>query len=241
MLNPALDTTLLAKQYRQDERIRIENVLDPAIAEQIREYCLSDVLFEFAHFRNGECRSWTGDDVNGKTPADLQKVQQDIWDLAKKGIGFQYGSYMMRHADKNSTNEKLRFLHSVFDFLNSEEMLGFVTEITGKTDILSADAQYTRYTQGQFLTRHRDVIEGKGRRVAYVIGFSKNWHPDWGGLLQFFEDDGTPRNAWAPQFNCLNLFDIKHIHAVTYVTPFAGEPRLSLTGWFLATPPAAGE
>lgn len=241
MLNPALDTAVLADKYRQDERVRIESVLDPVIAEQIRDYCLSEVQFEFAHFRDGECRSWTGDDVNGKTPADLQKVQQDIWDLAKKGIGFQYGSYMMRRANKDSSNEKLRFLHSVFDFLNSEEMLSFVREVTGSDDLLTADAQYTRYTPGQFLTRHRDTVEGNGRRVAYVLGFSKNWHPDWGGLLQFYEEDGTPRNAWTPQFNCLNLFGIRHIHAVTYVTPFADEPRLSLTGWFRSTPPAASE
>jgi Rps23 Pro-64 3,4-dihydroxylase Tpa1-like proline 4-hydroxylase len=73
-------------------------------------------------------------------------------------------------------------------------------------------------------------------RIENVLGLSKAWHPDWGGLLQFYEEDGTPGDAWIPHFNCLNLFDIRHIHSVTYVTPFAGEPRLSLTGWFRSTP-----
>lgn len=236
MLNPALNTTLLAEEFQQDERVRVEDVLDPEIAEQIREYCLSDVAYEFVHFRNGKYYSWTGEEVNGKTPADVQKIQQEIWDEARKGVGFQYSSYMMRRADKDSANEKLRFLHSVFDFFNGEEMLNFVSEVTAKTDLLSADAQYTRYTPGQFLTRHRDIIAGKDRRIAYVLGFSKNWHPDWGGLLQFYEEDGTPKDAWTPEFNCLNLFGINHIHAVTYVAPFAGQARLSLAGWFRATP-----
>jgi len=54
--------------------------------------------------------------------------------------------------------------------------------------------------------------------------------------LQFFEDDGTPRDAWAPVFNSMTLFEVRHIHAVTFVAPFLKQPRLSLTGWFRAKP-----
>jgi Rps23 Pro-64 3,4-dihydroxylase Tpa1-like proline 4-hydroxylase len=126
----------------------------------------------------------------------------------------------------------LGFLYGMFEYLNSPAMLGFIEQITGRRDIVRADAQYTRYSAGQYLTRHRDDIEGTTRRLAYVFGFTRRWHPDWGGLLQFYEDDGTPRDAWAPAFNRLSLFDIRHVHSVGYVTPFAGESRLSLTGWF---------
>jgi len=34
----------------------------------------------------------------------------------------------------------------------------------------------------------------------------------------------------------LSLFDVRHVHSVTYVAPFAGAPRLSITGWFRAGP-----
>ncbi len=44
-----------------------------------------------------------------------------------------------------------------------------------------ADAQVTRYTPGQFLARHSGDITREGRRIAYVMGFSEEWHPDWGG------------------------------------------------------------
>ncbi|WP_338456665.1 2OG-Fe(II) oxygenase family protein [uncultured Alteromonas sp.] len=37
-----------------------------------------------------------------------------------------------------------------------------------------------------------------------------------------------------PEFNTLSLFDVKHIHSVTYVTPFAKQPRYALTGWIKA-------
>jgi len=124
----------------------------------------------------------------------------------------------------------------VFVFMNSQEVLQLISEITGRTDLLSAESQFTRFTPGQFLTRHRDVAPEQERRLAYVLSLTKNWHPDWGGLLQFYQDDGTPRESWSPVFNSLTLFDIRHVHAVTYVAPYAGQPRLSLTGWFRAIP-----
>jgi Rps23 Pro-64 3,4-dihydroxylase Tpa1-like proline 4-hydroxylase len=55
-------------------------------------------------------------------------------------------------------------------------------------------------------------------------------------LLQFYQDDGTPRDALTPSFNAMTLFDVKHVHAVTYVAPFASKPRLAISGWFRASP-----
>ncbi|PHS51455.1 hypothetical protein C7Y69_04575 [Alteromonas sp. KS69] len=66
------------------------------------------------------------------------------------------------------------------------------------------------------------------------MNLAPKWHPDWGGLLQYFEPDGTTTESWSPEFNTLSLFDVKHIHSVTYVTPFAKQPRYALTGWIKA-------
>ena len=72
--------------------------------------------------------------------------------------------------------------------------------------------------------------------MANVITLRSGWHPDWGGWIKLYEDDGTPRDAWSPGLNVLSLFDVRHVHSVTYVAPYAKAPRLSVTGWFLATP-----
>ena len=129
-------------------------------------------------------------------------------------------------------NERLSIVHDVFDYLNSPDVFSLIEGITGHKALTYADAQYTSYSFGHFLTRHNDDVGEEGRRVAYVLGLSKDWHPDWGGLLHFFEEDGAPRDFWIPKFNTLSLFDVRHVHSVSYVTPFAQEPRLSLTGWF---------
>lgn len=233
MLNPDLNAAELAERYRVDERLRIENVLRPDVAERIRECCLRSVPFEFLCNVDGRNVAIPGPEMAQLDPARKQELQQKVQAAASRGVGFFYCGYMMTRA-QSADNDDLRFLHSVFEFLNGEEMLSFIAGVSGRDDLKSADAQYTRYTPGHFLTRHRDDTASEKRRLAYVLGLSQNWHPDWGGLLQFFEDNGTPREAWLPTFNCLSLFDVRHVHSVTFVTPFALGPRLSLTGWFRA-------
>jgi Rps23 Pro-64 3,4-dihydroxylase Tpa1-like proline 4-hydroxylase len=235
VLNPDLDTKALREAFDLDGRIRIDNFLDTEVIDKIRQYCLEEDPYEVIYFADGKNRISSRAEVATMAQSEKQDLNRKIFSAASQGIGFLYDGYQMNRATHKS-NAKLNFLYEVFEYFNSETMLDFIRQVTGKTDILSADAHYTRLTSGQFLTRHRDVVANRDRRLAYVLGFSQNWHPDWGGLLQFFDEDGTPRDSFAPRFNCLSMFDISHIHSVTYVTPFALEPRLSLTGWFRASP-----
>lgn len=231
MLNPDLDRGSLAEEFRRDQRIRIDNVLRLDVAERVRAICAEKVSFDYVYFLDGAVRLTGEEQMAALDAATKAKISHELMRNATKGIGYLYCGYVMK-PDRAPVDADLLFLYSVYQYLNSQEMRNFVQQVTGCRDLVRADAQYTRYSAGQYLTRHRDDIEGKLRRLAYVFGFTRRWHPDWGGLLQFYEDDGTPRDAWMPAFNRLSLFDVRHMHSVTYVTPFAGEARLSLTGWF---------
>jgi len=232
MLNPNLDIEALANEYAVDDRVRVKNLLDPDFAERLHGACRDDVPYEYICHVDGENVVIPEDELRGLSPRDQQGLQDNLIRAASDGVGFFYSGYQMRRAKIDADDEKLGFLHQMFDFVNSEEMLSFIAAISGRSDLNNADAHYTRYTPGQFLTRHKDDITTEGRRIAYVMGFSKDWHPDWGGLLHFFADDGSGRDFWTPTFNSLSLFDVRHVHSVSYVTPFAKQPRLSLTGWF---------
>ena len=232
MLNPNLDLNSLAGEDAHDERIRITDIFEPEVADRIAEHCEDHVPYDFIYHMDGQNRAVPVDEMKALDANDQRVLQNKVMDAAANGVGFLYCGYMAARAQRDSDDDQVRFLHSIFEYLNSEEMLSFAKRITARDDLKSADGQFTRYTAGQFLTRHLDDITSEQRRIAYVFSFSRDWHPDWGGLLQFYEKDGTPRDAWAPGFNTLSLFDVRHVHAVTYVTPFAKRPRYSLTGWF---------
>lgn len=232
MLNPKLDKKSLTRAFAVDKRLVIENFISPDIAERIRKYCLESVPFNMIYVLDGQYQVTSQAEMAAMNAQQKEQINQKIMLAASQGEGFLYGGYMIKRQEQ--TDEKMRFLQDVVTYLNSEEPLAMIRGITGQEDINCAEGQYTRFTPGHFLTRHHDDAENRHRRLAYVLGLTKEWHPDWGGLLQFYQQDGTPRDAWMPRFNCLSLFEVSHVHAVTYITPYAKAPRLSLTGWFRA-------
>lgn len=233
MINPDLDTDTLANSFSIDKRLMIENFLLPDVADRIHEACLDSVPFQLNYVIDDKYQSKSAQELASMSPEQQRDINAKVMNAASQGIGFIYNGYLKSRTEKTE-NKKLAFLHEVFEYIGSEEILSLVKNITGNNDINGAEPQYTRYLPGHFLTRHRDVVPGRGRRLAFVLGMTKGWHPDWGGLLQFYQENGLPRDAWMPRFNVLSIFDVSHIHAVTYVAPYAKVPRLSLTGWFVA-------
>lgn len=233
MLNSSLDISQLADTYRIDQRVRVTDVLDPEVAQRLHTILAERVEYRLAYVAGEQNLSITMEQLGALSPEQRRDLFGGLYAEASRGVGFLYGRFHLSEI-KNGAHEELEFLDEFYRFLNSDEMFAFIQGVTAIGDIRSADAQATAYRAGHFLTRHRDDLSGQQRRAAYVFGFSQAWHPDWGGLLQFFEEDGTPRDAWMPQFNTLSLFGVGHIHSVTHIAPYAAAPRLSVTGWFRA-------
>jgi Rps23 Pro-64 3,4-dihydroxylase Tpa1-like proline 4-hydroxylase len=237
MINPNLDIEALARSFKVDNRLMIEDFLLPDVAERMLDACLTSVPFDMQYVLDDKYQSMSQEEASRYSPQEQQAINNRIFAAASRGVGFLYDGYLksrVKSSLENILDEKLSFLHDVFTYIGSEDVLSPSRQITACEEITGAEPQFTRFTPGHFLTRHRDIVGGRQRRIAFVLGLTKRWHPDWGGLLQFYKEDGTPRDAWTPRFNVLSIFDVTHIHAVTYVTPFATTPRISLTGWFVA-------
>lgn len=156
--------------------------------------------------------------------------------LSEARSGFHYLFESLRISDLVEVGADVPpALQALYDWLNSEAFLAFAREISGFEDLVYVDAQATRFLPGHYLNQHDDAKDGAGRRLAYVLNLTSQWRPDWGGLLAFVDKDGHVAEAYAPAFNALNLFRVPQPHMVTAVAPFAGGPRLSITGWIRST------
>jgi len=129
-------------------------------------------------------------------------------------------------------------IHDLTNFLNSAEFIAFARAIIGDAKVSKIDCFASAYQRGHFLTRHKDEGEKLERRAAYTIGFSRNWQPDWGGLLMFLDDNNDVSRALLPRFNTLTVFDGLKLHAVSPISSFAPQSRLSIAGWFRDDPVA---
>lgn len=234
MLNPSLDIEALRTEFARDGRIRIANILEPAIAEAIADE-MQNIPWQLY------CA--TGAGVAIIDPADMVRwdkarqaeLQRTLMLAASRAEGFAYFGYRMTEAWKaGAPDTPLGRFHTT---LKTPAVTDTIRAITGETSFDNVFAQATDYRPGHYLTRHLDDPKGELRKLAFVWGFTRRWDPDWGGLLQFFDDNGQPTRSYSPGFNTLDLFKVRHVHSVTFVAPFALNPRHAVSGWFVKGDP----
>lgn len=216
--------------FREKGRVEIPGFLAPGQSEKLRASLLErsdwtlvlnagETVYEIEHNRLAEM-----------TEQQHIELEKRVNDAGRQG--FQYRYKAIRTPD-DYAERLLRdaLLDRFVCFMSSRPVLDFISEITDNHCLEFADGQATAYSPGHFLTSHDDDVAGKGRHAAYVLGLAPTWRAEWGGLLMFHGDDGNIEEAFVPAMGALRLFAVPKLHSVSYVTPFAPEPRLSITGW----------
>lgn len=233
-VNPALDTAALAAQFAAHGRVQIRNVLTEESARNLHQVLGHQTPWGLA---------WhAGTDGPHNVPLDELKTmpREAMADLQRKlgeamrgrDYGFLYAQYPMVHAylqgwAPGGPHE------AVVELINDTPFLDFIRSVTGMADLIKGDAQATLYAPNQFLALHDDSHVAEGWRVAYVLNMcAEDWRPEWGGYLNFYDDDGDVTCGLRPRFNALNIFAVPQKHNVTYVPPFAPVGRFAITGWF---------
>ncbi|MCX2973619.1 2OG-Fe(II) oxygenase [Halieaceae bacterium IMCC8485] len=220
-----------AGRFSQRGRIQVPGLFDDASAEQLHRCLVNQDQWNLAFNRRGEHVDIGSDSVSIWTEAQSRQFEEMIYAGAKEGFQYRYKAVPIYDVYHDGSLPG-HFFNTLFEFLNSDAFLNFGRQLLGRPEIGFCDAQATCFEAGHFLTTHDDDIGGKNRVAAYVISMTKNWNPNWGGALQFFNEQGNIEEGFLPAFNTLNVFQIPQSHAVEFVTPFASGPRLSITGWF---------
>ena len=232
ILNPGLDLEALATAFAADGMVQIEQALRPEVADVLHGCLANEVPWSLAYRdRSGPRKLWA-EELGVLNDAQRQALDEEIHSVAREGFQFRYDSFMMVTAYKEKRHPEL-VLHRVIEQINSPPWLQAMRQITGFADVRRADAQATRYVAGHFLRHHND-FEEPDRRAAYVINLSRDWHADWGGLLQFLDEDGEVSRTMMPRFNTISMFAVPADHCVSPVAQFASGQRLAITGWLRA-------
>lgn len=218
--------TIEPSAFGDDDRYRLASAIPDDTARTVAEHLRTRSDWHLTMNVGGQNARVLPEALAAYPKDQREQLSRDLYANAAKGRGFHYDSIDL-------TGDEEGPLGDLFRTIQSSATLQAVSELTGEP-VASVSGQATRYRPGQWLTRHKDDPRGETRRLAYVLSLTERWHPDWGGLLQFFEDDGTPRDAWMPGLGVLSLFHVRHVHSVTYVAPWAEAPRLAVTGWFSA-------
>lgn len=232
-LNPALDRAALATAFARHRRIQIRDVLTRETAATVHDVLARATPWGFA-IRDAARETHLGPaEQAALTPPAKAELGRNVAAVVRdRGYGFAYQRYPMLTAylERRDPDGPLALL---VEHLNDAPLLELVRAVTGDDAIVKADAQATLFAPGQFLGLHDDGrTDESGRRIAYVLNFTRDWHEDWGGYLLFYDADGDVVAGFRPRWNALNLFAVPQRHNVTYVPPWSPVGRFAITGWF---------
>ena len=188
MLNRSLDLKALRREFAEDGRIRVQNALDPSVADAVAAEMAGLPYQVFCA---------TGQGVAVIDPAEMAQwdrarqvdLQRTLALAASRAEGFAYFGYRMTEAWQAGAPDTA--LGRFYSELKAPKTLDAIRTITGASTFDNVFAQATDYRPGHYLTRHLDDPKGEHRKFAFVWGFTRTWDPDWGGLLQFYRQRGT--------------------------------------------------
>ena len=233
-LNPALDVAALARAFARDRRLQVRDVLTEPSARTIQRILAEDTPWGLAWQAGARGPERLRDQALAAMPAAERQARSQATVAAMRGDGYAFGYSSYPMVDAYLGKWAPDGPHDLLlEYINDRPVMDLVRAITGIPELVKADAQATLYAPSHFLAVHNDEHAGAGRRIAYVLQLcAGDWRPDWGGYLNFFDDDGDVIAGYRPRFNALNLFAVPQRHNVSFVPPFAAVARYAITGWF---------
>ena len=236
LLNPRLQPAAYRPIFARFGRLHVPDFLQPQHANALQAQLLRlSSWHRSVHVDAGSDIDVPVEEWEELSPPERALIEQGIHDRA--GRAFQYVFDTVRVREKALDDGGEPALAAAMKLVNSAAFLGFVRTLTGDDRPVFGDAMFTRYLPGHFLTAHDDEAEEGTRLYAYVLNLTPSWRADWGGLLLFLDEEDHVEEGYVPAFNALNIFRVPQRHAVSFVTPFAQGPRLSVTGWIRSRVP----
>ena len=230
-INPDLDFKALNRILLEKSRLQVANFFTPDSAEYLYRLLMENKDWYLAYNERDNYFESSMDQISALNPEQRHKFMNNIYVRARTHFQYVFKQYYITQAIE--LNEQTGHpMHQMHGFVNSDEVLTKMRELTGETAIRKADSYATMYKPGHFLSSHDDRHDKHERVAAYVISMNKIWDKNWGGHLAFFDEMGNVEEAFIPSFNTLNIFLIPQIHSVQLVSPFAGKNRTSYSGWF---------
>jgi Rps23 Pro-64 3,4-dihydroxylase Tpa1-like proline 4-hydroxylase len=232
-INPNLDRAALAKQFARDGRVQIIDVLTYESASALREMLQNHTPWLLTWMAGSDGgRNIGAAQLAAMTRNEMAVIERKLVEAVHRSdFCYIYSNYPLDQAQRERWNPGSPH-EQLTEELRGEAFLSLLRDVTGHSEIVSADGYATHFGPGHFLSRHTDEGQKWKRIVAYVLNLAfVQWKAEYGGYLAFYDENDDVEFAIRPKFNSLNLFSVPQLHAVTRVAPFAPFGRVAISGW----------
>jgi len=213
--------------FEKERKVNISSFFKTEIAEILYNHIVHEKNWILA----------TGIDKN-KYEKLSTPLNEKINNLQIKNVNTAFGKDQFTYIFYRSMNNNPKNM-SYIEFLvrktfSSQSFIDLLNRITNLQLTQLTTLFLSKYKAGNFLSPHSDKGNGK---LAFVFNLTKQWKPQYGGLLHFMNHDRTQIiETIVPHFNQLFLFHVPEetgiSHFVSTVAPNVKTSRYAITGWF---------
>jgi SM-20-related protein len=230
-INPALNLEAAKARYAFQRRVHIPDFLAPTSAEHIYHLLSKNTPWGFAYHDGTTDRFMSMRDLEGLTRGRSERIAKVLQEtVQKQGFAFGYHHFPLSLVSTSASGAHTEH-EELHHFLSAETMLSLMRDISGKPDIMQAEIQADLFSALHFLGLHKGA-QKHTTQIGFALTFTRNWHADWGGYLNFHAESGDIVQGIIPRFNCLTLFELPQNHSISLVPTSANEKLFMLRGLY---------
>jgi Rps23 Pro-64 3,4-dihydroxylase Tpa1-like proline 4-hydroxylase len=232
LINSEINPDLLSDEFIKNGSVIIRDFLTDEYANKLHEFfeygMPKDWWYSVSYPGTNNFVEYLRDFEHNQEKINIEKSHSDFI-FSKNEFSYHFYRTAGDHV-QNCYCQECEFRN----WLNSEELLGFMGKVAGKKFTSYSTMFGSKYSEGCFLSPHHDVNLGS---IGFVLQLTKDWKPQWGGVLHFLNDDLTKIDiSETPTFNTLTLFHLPEgegkWHYVSHVNPGVKSNRIAYSGWY---------
>lgn len=106
-----------------------------------------------------------------------------------------------------------------------------ICKIVGCKKIESGEIFLSKYGKDDFLSLHHDIKKGN---ISVTFSLTYDWHPTYGGILHFCDNDNNIYKSISPKLGSLTIFKIDQEHGINHFVSSVNvnKNRYTLTTWY---------
>ena len=235
IINPNLDIKKISEEFQQNKVVVIKDFLIESEVEKLYKWFSEDMSSEW-----WDVSSYPSPNDSETGPTFVRNIEENMeeirnnYQLALSSFAEGKFAYNFFRTKDNHFDDCTCHECEFRSWLVGDESLNLISEVTGTKYTDSDEVFAACYSIGDFLSPHIDSPNGT---LGFVLQLTKNWLPEYGGMLHFMDDERTMvERIEVPEFNTLTLFYLPENkgkwHFVSAVAPGTPEIRLTYTGWF---------
>ncbi len=119
----------------------------------------------------------------------------------------------------------------LIDTAKSFPVTDMLCKILGYRNLIPNEVFVSNYSKGDFLSMHHDKKKGD---IAVTFSLTCNWHPTYGGILHFCDDDNSIFKSVVPDTGSVNIFKLNEETGLNHFVSCVcvNKNRYMLTAWY---------